>query len=84
MNVDQIAETPRTVLRRRPDRGLHDRSTIHAIVDQALVAHVGFIEGNAPVVIPVFPWRIGDWLYLHGAAGSRLLAQVASTSTRKL
>jgi nitroimidazol reductase NimA-like FMN-containing flavoprotein (pyridoxamine 5'-phosphate oxidase superfamily) len=77
MSSDRIAETPRTALRRRADRGRHDRATIHAMVDEAFVAHVGFIEGGSPVVVPVFPWRIGDWLYFHGGASSRLLAQVA-------
>jgi|CXWK01.1.fsa_nt_gi nitroimidazol reductase NimA-like FMN-containing flavoprotein (pyridoxamine 5'-phosphate oxidase superfamily) len=78
MNGGRIAQTPRTTLRRRADRGCRDRTAIHAIVDEALVAHVGFMEGGVPVVVPVFPWRIDSWLYLHGAANSRLLAQVAS------
>jgi nitroimidazol reductase NimA-like FMN-containing flavoprotein (pyridoxamine 5'-phosphate oxidase superfamily) len=72
----RLAETPRTTLRRRADRGSRERATIDAIVDQALVCHVGFVDGG-PTVMPACPWRIGDWLYLHGAANSRLLAHFA-------
>ena len=72
---DCLATTPRTTLQRRAGRGRRDRAAIEAIVDQSLVCHVGFIDGGAPVVIPSCPWRLGDWLYLHGAANSRLLAR---------
>jgi hypothetical protein len=72
-----LAATPRTILRRRADRGRRDRATIDAIIDQALVCHVGFIDEGGPTVTPTCPWRIDDWLYVHGSANSRLLAQVA-------
>lgn len=75
---DTLASTPRSQLRRRPDRGSRDRTTVEAILDEALVCHVGFIDEGAPVVIPATPWRIGKWLYLHGAAGSRLIRVVAA------
>lgn len=67
-----LAATPRTMLKRRTERGRRDRAAIDAIIDEALVCHVGFVDGGAPVVLPASPWRIGDWLYLHGAANSRL------------
>lgn len=72
-----LAATPRTLLARRADRGRRDRATIDAIIDQSPACHVGFIEGGRPVVVPTCPWRIGNWLYLHGAANSRLLAHVS-------
>ncbi len=67
-----LAATPRTMLNRRAERGRRDRAAIDAIIDEALVCHVGFVDDGAPVVVPASPWRIGDWLYLHGAANSRL------------
>jgi nitroimidazol reductase NimA-like FMN-containing flavoprotein (pyridoxamine 5'-phosphate oxidase superfamily) len=73
---DRLAETPRTTLKRRADRGSRERAKIDAIIDQALVCHVGFVDGG-PTVIPACPWRIGDWLYVHGAANSRLLVHFA-------
>lgn len=75
-----LAATPRTLLVRRADRGRRDRATIDTIIDRSLVCHVGFVEGGLPVVVPVCPWRIGLWLYLHGAANSRLLARVSDGS----
>ncbi|MCF8179389.1 MAG: pyridoxamine 5'-phosphate oxidase family protein [Sulfuritalea sp.] len=75
-----LVSTPRTKLKRRADRGSLDRATINAILDEALVCHVGFVEDGAPVVLPTCPWRMGDWLYVHGAAGSSLIANFAGAS----
>jgi nitroimidazol reductase NimA-like FMN-containing flavoprotein (pyridoxamine 5'-phosphate oxidase superfamily) len=66
--------TERTTLRRRPDRGSHDRAVIDAILDEALVAHVGFAVDGQPVVVPMTHARAGDRLFLHGAVASRAMA----------
>lgn len=71
--VDTLPVTDRTKVRRLGDRGRYDRETIHAILDEALVCHVGFVVEGAPVVIPTIHWREGDWLYFHGSAASRML-----------
>ena len=71
--VDSIPVTDRTKVRRLADRGRYDRDTIHAIVDEALICHVGFVVDDAPVVIPTIHWRDGDRLYFHGSAASRML-----------
>lgn len=68
-----IAPTDRTRVRRLPARGAYDRDTIHAILDEALICHVGFVVEGSPVVIPTIHWRDGDRLYLHGSAASRML-----------
>lgn len=65
--------TDRTKVRRLANRGNYDRETIHAILDEALVCHVGFVVDGAPVVIPTIHWREGDRLYVHGSAASRML-----------
>lgn len=65
--------TDRTRVRRLPKRGAYDRETIHAILDEALLCHVGFVVDGAPVVIPTIHWRQGDMLYFHGSAASRML-----------
>lgn len=44
-----LAATPRTMLRRRANHGRRDRATIDAIIDQALVCHVGFIDEGSPI-----------------------------------
>ncbi len=64
--------TSRTELRRRPDRGSHDRDVVNRILDEALVCHVGFVSDGQPYVIPASYGRVGDALYLHGAVASRM------------
>ncbi len=63
----------RTTVRRLAKRGAYDRETIHAIIDEALVCHVGFVENDQPFVIPTIHVRAGDVLYLHGSRQSRML-----------
>jgi hypothetical protein len=65
--------TERTRVRRLPKRGQYDAATIHAILDEALICHVGFLVDGGPVVIPTIHWRDGDTLYFHGSAASRML-----------
>jgi len=60
-------------VRRYPTRGVYDRKAIEAILDEGLVCHVGFVHDGAPVVIPTLYARVGDRVYLHGSAASRML-----------
>ncbi|MEA2162819.1 MAG: uncharacterized protein QOK37_946 [Thermoanaerobaculia bacterium] len=66
-------QSPRTTVKRLAKRGDYGRETINAILDEALLCHVGFIVDGAPVVIPTIHTRIGDTLYFHGSAASRML-----------
>lgn len=68
-----IPITDRTRVRRLANRGNYDRETVHAILDEALVCHVGFVVDGMPVVIPTIHWREDDTLYVHGSAASRML-----------
>jgi nitroimidazol reductase NimA-like FMN-containing flavoprotein (pyridoxamine 5'-phosphate oxidase superfamily) len=68
-------KTQRTKLRRKPSRGSHDRDTIEAIFDEALVSHLGVIDDGVPVVIPTLHVRVGSHVYLHGSAASRALRE---------
>jgi uncharacterized protein len=63
----------RTTVKRHPERGVYDRTTIDAILDEALICHVGFVADGQPYVIPTIHARDGDTLYLHGSPGSRML-----------
>src|SRR3954447_764399 len=79
-------KTQRTKLRRKPSRGSHERATIEAIFDEALVSHLGVIDDGLPVVIPTLHVRVGAHVYLHGSAASRALreskgAEVCLTAT---
>jgi uncharacterized protein len=70
---DRSLKSPRTKLRRVPKRGFHDRETIDAILDEALVSHIGFVHDGKPAVIPTLHARVGDEVLLHGSAASRML-----------
>ena len=71
-------KSPRTKLRRLPKRGAHDRPTIDAILDEALISHVGFVHDGKPAVIPTLHARVGDEVLIHGSAASRMLRALAS------
>ncbi len=71
--MDSYAVTPRTRVRRLAKRGAYDRGTVHGILDQALICHVGFVVDGHPRVIPTAHWRVDETLYLHGSAASRML-----------
>ena len=65
-------------VRREPQRALYDRETIEAILDEGVLCHIGFeIEGQ-PYVIPTLHARVGDKLYVHGSAASRMLKHASS------
>jgi nitroimidazol reductase NimA-like FMN-containing flavoprotein (pyridoxamine 5'-phosphate oxidase superfamily) len=72
-----MSATTRTRLRRLPTRGDHDRATIDAILDEALVAHMGFVHDDHPVVVPTLHARVGDEVLLHGSSASRALRTLA-------
>lgn len=66
--------TARTRVRRLPKRGVYDRDVVHAILDEALVCHIGTTVGGSPVVQPTLPWRIGEELFVHGSSKNGLFA----------
>jgi uncharacterized protein len=71
--------TERTRLRRLPEKAVDDVGALHAILDSARVAHVGFVdESGGPVVIPTGVARDGDRLLLHGSTGSRMYRRLAT------
>lgn len=71
--MTDIPRTPRTTVNRIPARASYDRAAVEAILDEALVCHVGFAAEGQPYVLPMNFARMGDRLVLHGAPGSRLL-----------
>ena len=75
--MTNFSTTDRSRIKRKPERGLYDRETIHQILDEALICHVGFVENTQPYVIPINFARLGDTIFLHGAIASRLLKHIA-------
>ena len=66
-------QTERTTVRRLAKRADYNPATIHAIIDEGLICHVGFTVEGKPVVIPTIHTRVDDTLYFHGSAASRML-----------
>lgn len=67
-----LPKTDRTRLKRFPVRGAFDTETIHAILDKAVVAHIGF-DNESPAVLPIVFWRTDDHVYFHGSAQNRMM-----------
>ena len=75
---ESFTPTERTRVVREPHRGAYDRETIYKILDEGFVCHVGFTADSQPFVIPTLYARVGDAIYFHGSAASRMLRGAAS------
>jgi hypothetical protein len=67
------APSERVRVRRVHEKASYDRDAVKAILDEALVAHLGFAHEGQPFVIPTLHARIGDEVYVHGSSASRTL-----------
>ena len=67
-------------IKRKPHRSVEEQEEIYSILDEGMVAHVGFIDptSNEPVVIPVAYGRDGDRILFHGSTGSRMFMALKS------
>lgn len=75
---DSFPVTDRTRVVREAHRAVYDRDAIYKILDEALVCHIGFAVDGQPFVIPTMFARVGDYLYFHGSAASRMLRGLSS------
>ena len=70
---ENYTPTARTRLVREADRAVYDRAAAYRILDEGFICHVGFVVDGQPFVIPTGYGRVGDALYIHGSAASRML-----------
>ncbi len=78
-NTTAQPSSERVRLRRKRERGSYDRAVIDAILDEALIAHLGIVdEQGQPFVIPTLHARSGDVVYCHGSTASRTLRALAA------
>ena len=63
------------------EKATYDKATVHAILDAAPVAHVGFVQDGQPVVVPMLLGRDGGTIYLHGARKARVIRLLEKTET---
>ena len=75
---DALQVTDRTRVRRHPERGVFDRAALYTILDEGFVCHIAFAVDGQPYAIPTGYARLGDALYLHGSAASRMVRQLSS------
>jgi uncharacterized protein len=73
------APTQRTTIHRHPERADYDRGTVDAVLDEALICHVAWSDGDGRArVLPTIHARVGDTLYLHGSRAARAWVAVAA------
>ena len=77
-STEPTSPTARTRVRRVAHRGHYDRTTLHAILDEAYVCHIAFADEHGVHCIPTACWREGGHLYIHGSNGSRMLKLAAA------
>jgi len=75
---EHVATSDRTRIVREPQRAVYDRELIYKILDEGFVCHVGFTADGQTFVIPTMYARVGDALYFHGSAASRMLRGVGT------
>jgi nitroimidazol reductase NimA-like FMN-containing flavoprotein (pyridoxamine 5'-phosphate oxidase superfamily) len=77
---EHTAPSKRTRIRRLPTLADYQRSTLHAIIDAAYLCHIAFHDDNGSHCIPTACWRTGEYLYIHGSNGSRLLKLLSGST----
>ena len=80
MNTD-YSVTDRNKTRQLRDKAVYDRAAVHAILDTGLVAHVGFVQDAAAIVVPMIYAREDETIYLHGARKARIIRLLEQTDT---
>lgn len=75
----EYAVDRRNRVRQLGEKARYDRRTVHAVLDAAPVAHVGFLDDGRPVVVPMLHGRDGETLFLHGARKSRIVRCLEAT-----
>lgn len=69
--------TPRTRIKRIPEKSVTDRNVAYAILDTGLMAHVAVVSDGQPYVVPVGYARRADEVIFHGSSASRLFRTLA-------
>lgn len=70
--------TPRTKLRRIPEKAVREREALNAVLDAGVVAHLAVTDdAGQPYIVPVGYARDGDRVLFHGSTGSRLFRGLA-------
>src|SRR5215207_5476657 len=63
----------RVRLRRGAIRAEYDRAAIFEVLDAGMIAHVGVVTPDGPIVLPMAFARTDEWLYVHGSVANAAL-----------
>ncbi|MGA2528835.1 MAG: pyridoxamine 5'-phosphate oxidase family protein [Acidimicrobiales bacterium] len=69
--------TSATTPSRHADRASYDAETVHQILDESLICHVGFIVEERPQVLPMLFVRVGNSVFLHSSTGAKMARMAA-------
>lgn len=73
----EFSKTERTTITRLPKRGVYDKESVYAILDEALFCTLAYVRDGEPFQIPTGFCRIDDKLYIHGSVGSFYMRELA-------
>jgi uncharacterized protein len=77
--TDEYGVSKQNKVRQLREKATYDKSAVHAILDAGVVAHVGFVQDGAPLVVPMLYGRDGETIYLHGARKARVIRMLEGT-----
>ncbi|QRV86662.1 pyridoxamine 5'-phosphate oxidase family protein [Ceratobasidium sp. AG-Ba] len=83
----KFEKTALNTVRRRPDRGVYDKETISAIIREARVMHVAFVDHSGlPQCVPMLAaWHEDGtgqcYVYFHGYPTTRILNTLSDAGT---
>jgi nitroimidazol reductase NimA-like FMN-containing flavoprotein (pyridoxamine 5'-phosphate oxidase superfamily) len=66
-------------VRQLREKANYDSNAVHAVLDAGLVAAVGFVQDDSPIVVPMIYGREGEIIYLHGARKARVIRLLEQT-----
>lgn len=69
----------RVRVRRGAIRAEYDRDEVFAVLDAGLIAHVGVVTDDGPIVVPMAYGRTDEWLYVHGSVANAALRAAVGT-----
>lgn len=81
---DEYAVSKQNKVRQIREKAVYDTATVHSVLDAGIVAHVAFIQDDAPVVVPMLYARDGERIFLHGARKSRIIRLLEQTQRASL
>jgi nitroimidazol reductase NimA-like FMN-containing flavoprotein (pyridoxamine 5'-phosphate oxidase superfamily) len=76
--MSDLSPTPRSRVKRLPDRGRYDFETIASILDAGFLCYIGYVFDGQPYVTPTTYWRAGEHVYWHGSPASRMLGRLGT------